>query len=83
MFHKVKEVKALDNFKLQVRFEDMVVKIYDVVPLFDKWNVFKALQSDMDLFNSVKVDVGGYGISWNDDIDLGCNELWENGVVKS
>jgi hypothetical protein len=83
MFHKVKEVKALDNFKLQVRFEDMVVKIYDVVPLFDKWNVFKALQSDKDLFNAVKVDVGGYGISWNDDVDLGCNELWENGVVKS
>ena len=29
----------------------------------------------------VEVDNGGYGISWNDDIDLSCDELFENGVV--
>ncbi|HAX51031.1 MAG TPA: DUF2442 domain-containing protein, partial [Lachnospiraceae bacterium] len=22
---------------------------------------------------------GGYGISWNDDVDLECEELWDNG----
>ena len=33
------------------------------------------------LFEQVQVDSGGYGISWNDDIDLSCNELWENGTV--
>jgi len=27
----------------------------------------------------VKVDAGGYGISWNDDIDLSEYELWTNG----
>ena len=27
------------------------------------------------------VDVGGYGIVWNDDLDLSCDELWGNGVV--
>ena len=26
-----------------------------------------------------KVDVGGYGIIWNDDIDISCDELFENG----
>ena len=31
------------------------------------------------LFDQVKVDVGGYGISWNDDLDLSCEELWING----
>lgn len=81
MFHKVKEVKALDNFKLQVCFEDKTFKVYDVAPLFDKWNVFQALQIDNRLFNAVRVDAGGYGISWNDDLDLSCNELWENGVL--
>ena len=80
MFHKVKEVKVLDNFKLQVSFDDKTVKIYDVVPLFDKWNVFEVLRNNKDLFYAVKVDTGGYGISWNDEIDLSCNELWENGV---
>ena len=37
MFHKVVNVKALDNFKLQVGFEDATVKIYDVSPLFNRW----------------------------------------------
>ncbi|MBQ4463666.1 MAG: DUF2442 domain-containing protein, partial [Eubacterium sp.] len=31
------------------------------------------------LFNQVKVDSGGYGVSWNDQIDLECNDLWEYG----
>ena len=80
MFHKVKEVKAIEDFKLQVCFDDKTVKIYDVVPLFDKWNLFEALRDNKDLFCSVKVDVGGYGVRWNDEIDLSCNELWENGA---
>ncbi len=80
MFHKVKGIKALDNFRLQVYFEDETVKVYDVTPLFDKWDVFQQLRNDKDLFCSVKVDTGGYGVSWNDDIDLSCNELWENGI---
>ena len=29
----------------------------------------------------MQVDAGGYGISWNDDLDLSCDELWENGTV--
>ena len=33
------------------------------------------------LFEQVKVDSGGYGISWNDELDLSCNELYYNGVT--
>ena len=80
MFHKVKEVKAIEDFKLQFCFDDRTVKLYDVVPLFNKWNVFEALRDNKDLFCSVKVDAGGYGVRWNDEIDLSCNELWENGA---
>ena len=31
------------------------------------------------LFEKVVVDVGGYGISWNDELDISAEELWENG----
>ena len=27
----------------------------------------------------MEVDVGGYGIIWNDELDLSCDELFENG----
>ncbi|WP_423805896.1 DUF2442 domain-containing protein [Phascolarctobacterium succinatutens] len=47
------------------------------------WQPFKALKYTNVLFNLVKVDVGGYGISWNDDLDLSCDELWENGYSES
>ena len=37
------------------------------------------LKNSPELFNSVIVDQGGYGIVWNDDIDISCDELWANG----
>lgn len=79
MFYKVKNVIALENFKLLVEFENSVKKCYDVGKLFNKYEDFKALSTIKNLFEQVQVDVGGYGISWNDDIDLSCNELYKNG----
>ena len=37
---------------------------------------------DTSKFNKVKVDEGGYGISWNENIDISCNELWFNSYEK-
>ncbi|MBO6157717.1 MAG: DUF2442 domain-containing protein [Firmicutes bacterium] len=79
MFHKVKAVNALPDYRLSVQFAEGVTKIYDVKPLFEKWVPFKTLTNDPALFSSVEVDVGGYGIIWNDDLDLSCDELFENG----
>jgi len=82
MFYKVKSVKSLDNFILEIVFENNIIKYYDISNLFEKWNVFRKLKTTKGLFEQVKVDVGGYGISWNEEIDLSCNELWENGYSK-
>lgn len=79
MFYKVKEVQPLTPYSLLVSFDTGVKKRYNVAPLFDKWDIFKTLADVKGLFEQVKVDAGGYGISWNDDIDLSCNELWDNG----
>lgn len=81
MFHKIKNVKPLKNYILEVIFQDDICKYYDVSCLFNKWQVFKKLTTD-GLFQQVKVDQGGYGVSWNDEIDLSCDELWENGSDK-
>ena len=80
MFYKVQDVKPLEKYKLLVTFQNGEIKKYDVKPLFDKWQVFKDLIYINGLFQQVKVDAGGYGISWNDDIDLSCDELYYNGV---
>ncbi|MBQ8509855.1 MAG: DUF2442 domain-containing protein [Clostridia bacterium] len=79
MFHRVKEVKALPDFCLQVHFLNDVSKIYDVKMLIDKYPAFSVFRDVPDEFVSVQTDVGGYGVVWNDDLDISCDELWENG----
>ncbi len=79
MFHKVKNVTPLSEYKLSVQFSEGITKIYDLKLLFDKLPVFKLFLESPEQFFNVTVDVGGYGIVWNDEIDLSCDELWENG----
>lgn len=80
MFHKVRSVAALPGYRLSVQFCEGATKIYDASLLFEKIPAFAALR-DERLFYDAQVDVGGYGIIWNDDLDLACDELWENGVA--
>ena len=81
MFHKVKNVAPIPDFKLSVQFSEGVTKLYDMKPLFDKLPVFRQFKDNPAEFSGVTVDVGGYGIVWNDDLDLSCYELWEHGTV--
>lgn len=80
MFHKVKNVFPLSDFKLSVQFSEGVTKLYDLNPIFEKIPSFKYLAEHPDEFNGVSVDVGGYGIIWGDELDLSCDELWEHGI---
>lgn len=80
MFHKIKNVFPLPDFKLSVQFVEGVTKLYDLAPLFEKLPVFCYLKSHPEEFDCVSVDVGGYGIIWGDELDLSCDELWEHGV---
>lgn len=78
--HKVKSVLPLDNFVLEVTFIEGDIKKYDVKPLFGEIPHFIDLKEN-DLFSKVTVGPGGYGIIWNDDVDLSCDELWDNGTL--
>ena len=81
MFHKVNNVETLPKYELSVQFAEGITKKYDLKPLFKKWKQFAALKNNDELYESVKVDQGGFGISWNDELDLSCNELFDNGTV--
>ena len=75
---KILSVHVLENKKLLIKFFNGVEKIYDCAPLLNL-EMFKFLKNEA-FFNTVKVDAGGYGISWNDDADISEYELWTNGV---
>ena len=78
MFHKIKRVLSKENLIIEIEFEDKTRKIYDVKKIISKWSIFENLK-DENLFKNVKIDVGGYGITWSEDIDLSCEEIWQNG----
>ena len=80
MTHKIVSVKPMKNFVLLVGFQNGIEKTYDMRSLYPIFPQFEVFENDVDLFNQVQVDMGGYGVSWNDDLDLDANDIWEDGV---
>lgn len=79
MFHKIHGVQTLSNHRLLVNFSEGVSKTYNLQRVIKVHPQFRVLVEDEQLFRAVRANIGGYGISWNDELDLSCDELWENG----
>ena len=83
MHCKLKSAKPLENFNILLIFENGETGIYDIKPLAEKLEMFKPLTEIPGLFSSFKIDAGGYGLSWNDHLDISCDELFENSRKQS
>lgn len=81
MTHRIIQVETLEKYLLKAVFQNGVEKQYDMCQLFPAIPQFEVLKMEHGLFEKVRVDVGGYGISWNDELDLSADEIWENGVA--
>lgn len=77
MYPKAKEIQVMDNYVLRIVFDNNVVKEYDCKNKFNQ-NGFESLK-EKAFFKLVKIDTGGYGISWDDEIDISEHELWNDG----
>ena len=54
MFHKVKMVNPISDYRLSVQFAEGVTKIYDIKPLFEKWpGALTLLVKNNDWYKSV------------------------------
>lgn len=77
-YPKIKYVEPLNNLSLFIIFDNGEIKIYSMLTKVVT-PTFAPLRNEM-LFKSVQIDNGGYGIIWNDEIDLSEAELWTNGM---
>ena len=77
---KVVDVVPISDMKLLVFFEDGCTKKFDVKKLLKENPEFSAL-IDETLFNSVMVEPGGYGVSWNEQLDCSEGELYKDGIA--
>lgn len=81
MTHRIQNVKVLDDLILEAVFMGGEIVRYDVKQLFTQFPQFKALLAAQQLFAKAAVDAGGYGIYWNDELDLDAESIWENGII--
>ncbi len=77
----IKYVEPLSNYRLFVIFDNGVIKLYCLNERLQT-PAFQVLK-DEKLFMGVQVGSGGYGLIWNDDLDLSEYELWTKGVEIS
>ncbi|MHC1747931.1 MAG: DUF2442 domain-containing protein [Cellulosilyticaceae bacterium] len=75
----MKSIKPCLDYKLLIEFANGIQKEYDMNNLINADEMYAPLK-EIALFNGVVVDCGGYGVSWNDDIDMSEHELWSNGI---
>jgi Protein of unknown function (DUF2442) len=80
-YPKIHQAKAIDDTTLLIEFTNQEVKKYDIRHLLDT-PIFSLLRQPA-FFKNFKVESGGYGIVWNEEIDLSEYELWKNGVSLS
>lgn len=76
MYIGVKEVKAMENHKLLITFENGEIKEFDMKPYLEK-GLFKELK-DEKLFNSVNVSFDS--IEWANGLDLCPEVLYNEGI---
>lgn len=76
-YPRINRVTPQAGKRLLVEFVNGVFKIYDCTPLLQS-DVFGPLKNDA-LFRCARADVHGFGVVWNDEIDLAESEVWING----
>ncbi len=76
-YTKIRSVSPKPGKTLLVEFENGDRKVYDCTPLLQS-EAFRPLQ-DEAIFRCAHADSHGYGVIWNDDIDLAESEVWLNG----
>ena len=76
---KIIAAYAIDDLTLLIEFSQNEFKKYDISKLLNN-QMFAPLRNPI-FFKNFRIEAGGYGLVWNEDIDISEYELWKNGVI--
>lgn len=79
MLPRIKSVKPIENYVLDIVFDDGKRVLYDVNEDIDTLPGYNDLRSVHGLFEQVHVDESRTCVFWNDDIDLPSDTIYEYG----
>ncbi len=71
---KAIDVKVLNNYELEIKFDNNERKIFDVKPYF-KFKIFNDLKNYEEF---KKVQISGLSIEWKNGADICPDELYNN-----
>ena len=81
MLHIATRVRFLEDVLVECTFEDGKIYQYDMSQMFKKYPPLEELRRNRKLFLSGKLDPGGYGVIWNDELDFDASSIYECGVL--
>lgn len=79
MFYKIISLETFLDYTMLVGFSNGEYRKFDLKPYMEKYPSFKLLEN-IKLYKKASIDKKGYGIVWNDEIDLSSNGIYENGI---
>lgn len=77
-FRKIRKLIPLKNYLILALFDDGEWRKYDLKPLMEKYPQFRKLE-DESLHLSAKIDLDGFGIAWNEELDLSAQSIYLDG----
>lgn len=73
-------VRFLEDVTVECAFIDGKVCQFDMSKMFKKYPKLEELRKNRSLFLSGRLDSGGYGIVWNDELDFYAPDIHDLGV---
>lgn len=81
MIPRIKSLKTVPDYQLQVVFDDGKTVLYDVKDDINQIESYKDLVSIHGLFNSVRLDESRTCVFWNEQIDIPSDQIYEYGIA--
>ncbi len=81
MHYMAIDVKFLEDVTLEMTFQDGKVIRYDMSKMFNKYPQLEELRSNRELFISGHLDLTGFAVVWNDDLDFDATSIYDDGEI--
>lgn len=81
MHYMALKVEFLEDVTLQMLFQDGKVIRYDMSKMFSKYPQLEELRKNRALFESGHLDLTGFAVVWNDDLDFDATSIYDDGEV--
>ena len=72
------KVEFLEDVTLQMTFQDGKVIRYDMSQMFEKYPQLEELRRNRKLFESGHLDLTGFAVIWNDELDFDATSIYDD-----